>query len=96
MRLYRNGAMPKNAVCHACGERRQALLKPARLEGTIVLCGNCCLVLAKTRPTITTVAELRRRAARERRAGADRRSAPRGGRRHSDRLAATAFDPSID
>ena len=90
MRLYRRGELPARSICAACGERRQAVLTPTPLG---VLCGNCSL-LARARPAIRTVVELRRRAARERRAGTDRRLKARGGRRASDRLA--AFDPALD
>lgn len=91
MRLYRKGEVPPAAVCVACGERRQSVLTPTR-HG--VLCGNCSL-LAKARPAIRNLADLQRRAARERRAGSDRRALPRGGRRGEDRRVAS-FDPALD
>ena len=92
MRLYRKGELPARAVCMSCGERRQGVLTPTRLG---VLCGNCSL-LAKARPAIRTLADLQRRAARERRAGTDRRALPRAApsRRASDRR--IAFDPALD
>jgi len=91
MRLYRNGELPRAAVCIGCGERRQSVLSKASLG---VLCGNCSH-LAKTRPAVRNLADLRRRAARERRTGAaDRRALPRGGRRRADHFA--PFDPALD
>jgi hypothetical protein len=90
MRLYRHGELPAGAACVGCGERRRSVLVPARLG---VLCGNCS-VLARARPAIRNVGELKRRAARERRAGVERRALARGGRRRTDRLA--SFDPALD
>jgi hypothetical protein len=101
MRRYRNGEVPGGSVCAACGERRRASLTLVTLGGRIVLCGNCGLVLTRTRPRILSVVELRRCVARERRSGSDRRAAWRGGRRSADerstrRVVSAPFDPSVD
>ena len=62
MRLYRRGAPVRGDRCAACGERRLPTLDLAKLGGTpIVLCGNCCLVLARTRPRVASVEELKSR-----------------------------------
>jgi hypothetical protein len=103
MRLYRGGEISHGSACAACGERRRTLLKLVKLGDPepIPLCGNCVLVLSRTRPSIASVNELRRRAARERRGAAERRAVARGGRRRTDRLAPAApkrpvFDPGVD
>ena len=99
MRLYRNGEVPDGATCAACGERRKDLLTSVRVAEPVLLCGNCSLIFHRARPAPGSVDELRRRVARERRGGADRRDAFRGGRRAADRAAPTgapAFDPSVD
>jgi hypothetical protein len=100
MRRYRNGEVPSGAVCAACGERRRAALTLVTLGARIAVCGNCGLVLNRTRPRIRSLAELRDSVARERRAGADRRATWRGGRRRTDerstRPIPAAFDPGVD
>jgi hypothetical protein len=101
MRRYRNGEVPGGAVCAACGERRRAALTLVELGGRIPVCGNCGLVLTRTRPRILSISELRRCVARERRSGSDRRADWRGGRRRSDvrstsRVVPAAFDPGVD
>src|SRR5215470_14881473 len=98
MRLYRNGEVADGARCVACGERRKQVLAAARLDVTVVLCGNCSLVLNRTRPRIATVDELRRSVVRERRGQGDRREVWRGGRRSTDkpRSGSPAFDPAVD
>ena len=97
MRLYRNGEVPDGASCAACGERRRGLLTQVKLHEPAIVCGNCSLILSKTRPPIGTVTELRLRVVRERRSGDDRRSAWRGGRRGADRIVPRpAFDPTVD
>ena len=103
MRLYRNGEVPPGSSCGACGERRRAVLAQADVGqgGAVraVLCGNCALVLARTRPRLETVAELATRVARERRRGFAEAApgADTRGRRFADRLPAPPqLDPSID
>jgi hypothetical protein len=97
MRLYRNGEVPDGASCVACGERRRGLLTQVKLHEAAIVCGNCSLILSKTRPPIGTVAELRLRVVRERRSGDDRRSTWRGGRRGADRIVPRpSFDPTVD
>ena len=97
MRLYRNGEVPDSASCAACGERRRGLLTRIKLEEAAIVCGNCSLIVDKTRPAITTLAELRARVVRERRSGLDRRAVWRGGRRGADRPGPVpAFDPTVD
>jgi len=97
MRLYRNGEVPDGASCAACGERRRGLLTLVKLGEPAIVCGNCSLILSKTRPPIGSVAELRLRVARERRSGMDRRVVWRGGRRSADRVVrGAAFDPTVD
>jgi|SoiMethySBSTD1v2_1073268.scaffolds.fasta_scaffold339470_3 hypothetical protein len=93
MRLYRRGAPVRGDRCAACGERRLPALDLAKIEGApVVLCGNCCLVLARTRPRLTSVEELKLRLeprhAPERRASRLARPAP------MQRM--PAFDPSVD
>ncbi len=74
MRLYRSGEVPPSACCSVCGERRRAVLAMAELEErAVVLCGNCTLVLVRTRPRIMMLDELARRVERERRDSPDRR-----------------------
>ncbi|HKA88087.1 MAG TPA: hypothetical protein VKE22_10490 [Haliangiales bacterium] len=97
MRLYRNGEIADGASCAACGERRKDLLTSVRVQDTVILCGNCSLVLHRARPVPGTVDELRRRVARERRGGPERRTSFRGGRRAGDRAPAVpSFDPTVD
>jgi hypothetical protein len=68
MRLYRGGEVHTGAVCSGCTERRRELLCHELVGGKDeVVCGNCALLLRRTRPVITTVRELQRRASRERR-----------------------------
>jgi hypothetical protein len=64
MRLYRRGAPARGDRCAACGERRLPALDLARLGGaSVVLCGNCCLVLSRARPRLTSVEDLKSRLA---------------------------------
>src|SRR5688500_18040219 len=97
MRLYRNGEIPVGASCACCAERRRQFLVHAELAGgEICLCGNCSLVLARTRLRAESLDELKLRVARERRRAV---VAVGGGtaRRRADRIfAAPALDPSID
>jgi hypothetical protein len=112
MRLYRNGEPEPGAVCAVCGERRRQVLAMAEVgEVAAVLCGNCSLVLVRTRPRIETLIDLVKRVDRERRGVPDRRRlvAPvpeerrAAYRRVADRAAtpqppprADSFDPSVD
>lgn len=101
MRLYRNGEIADGARCAACGERRKDLLTSVRVQETVVLCGNCSLILHRARPAPGSVDELRRRVTRERRGGPERRARYRGGRRAGDRPgdgrpASPSFDPTVD
>lgn len=74
MRLYRNGTIPEGAACGACGERRRVVLVRVTIhEVESIACGNCALILERTRPRITSIQELVRLAARERRLVPDRR-----------------------
>ncbi len=95
MRLYRNGEIAAGETCVVCSERRRHFLVRADLEGRdLCLCGNCSLVLARTRPRAESLDELKLRVGRE------RRRAVAGGhdaRRIVDRVrVAAAYDPSID
>jgi hypothetical protein len=98
MRLYRSGEVTEGTACNGCGERRRELLCTEEMHGTqVVVCGNCALVLRRTRPRLGSVAELRTRMTRERRAG--RGPVVDDGKRASDRLPAPSrpgFDVSCD
>lgn len=107
MRLYRNGTIPEGAACGACGERRRVVLVRITLgEAETVACGNCALILERTRPRIGGLEELARLAARERRLVPDRRrtsgfAIPEDRRQTSRRLDERAadrleLDPTID
>lgn len=108
MRLYRNGTIPDGAACGACGERRRVVLVRVTIhEVESIACGNCALILERTRPRITSIQELVRLAARERRLLPDRRRGVpldvpgdrrMGSRREGDPTPAprTTLDPSID
>lgn len=94
MRHYRNPEVDGGATCAACGERRRPLLEVVRLaDQAVTLCGNCSLVLARTRPRIDTVETLRTRLSHG-------HLPERRGRRAARPLPVTprvpAFDPSID
>ncbi len=99
MRLYRSGEVPADAGCGGCDERRRELLCVEQVRGAeVVVCGNCALVLRRTRPRLASVADLRQRMTRERR-GASGPSATGASttRRTSDRVPRTpAFDVSCD
>ena len=89
MRVYRRGEPAAGARCAACGERRRPLLDLAKIGGVAeVLCGNCALVLSRSRPHIASVDELRRRLA------ADRVPERRAARMPRPRM--PSFDPSLD
>jgi predicted metal-binding protein len=69
MRLYRAGEVPVGGSCGGCDERRRELLCLEPVGGAdAVVCGNCALLLRRTRPRIANLDELRRRRTRERRA----------------------------
>jgi hypothetical protein len=97
MRLYRSGEVAAGAACGGCGERRKDLLCHEDMHGAeVVVCGNCALVLRRTRPRLGSVAELRTRMTRERRS-ARGASAAADGRRASDQAPARpGFDVSCD
>jgi hypothetical protein len=97
MRLYRGGEVPEGSSCGGCDERRRELLCLEVVRGAeVVVCGNCALVLRRTRPRLASVSELRGRMTRERRARAGHAS-PSPQRRASDRRAARpGFDVSCD
>ncbi len=62
MRQYRHGEPARGDRCAACGERRLPVLELVKLGGVeAVLCGNCAVVLARARPRIESIEELRRR-----------------------------------
>src|SRR5688572_27774186 len=96
MRLYRGGEVPPGASCAGCGEERRAVLVNAELGGAeVVICGNCQVVLARARPRLAAIEELRGKVTRDRRTGADLRRD--GGRRTLDHLPPPpVLDPSID
>lgn len=112
MRIYRRGEVGEGACCEVCSERRRAVLAMTELDDrAVVLCGNCTLVLVRTRPRIDTVSELARRVSRERRIIPDRRRIYASTdvdrrvayRRSVERRPAAspaplkpAFDPSVD
>src|SRR5881628_2293316 len=74
MRLYRGGEIAEGAACASCGEQRRAVLLHVEIgDREAVVCGNCQVVLARTRPRIATVEDLRTRITRDRRVGAFRR-----------------------
>jgi hypothetical protein len=90
MRQYRHGAPEPGDRCAACGERRRLSLDLTPLG---VLCGNCSLVVARTRPRIGSVDELRARLGRKHgpeRRGRLARPLPPPPQRPP------TFDPSID
>ena len=94
MRLYRRGAPEPGDRCAACGERRLRVLELVKLgEGQAVLCGNCALVLERTRPRAASAGELAARVTGhhvpERRGG--RRPAP-----VAFAVRVPLFDPSTD
>jgi len=94
MRLYRAGEVPAGSACGGCDERRRELLTFEAVRGTqVIVCGNCSLVLRRTRPRLASVAELRGRMTRERR---QRRGSTSATRRASDRRPASVFDVSCD
>jgi hypothetical protein len=103
MRLYRGGEVPEGSACGGCDERRRELLCLEPVAGAdAAVCGNCALLLRRTRPRLASLAELRRRQTRERRAaragspGSPGSPAPTK-RRASDRtLPRPAFDVSCD
>jgi hypothetical protein len=103
MRLYRSGEVPAGSSCAGCDERRRDLLCFEAVRGAqVVVCGNCALVLRRTRPRLGSVAELRGRLTRERRrrGGAGAAASARS-RRASDRRAerqgsSSGFDVSCD
>ena len=74
MRVYRGGEIPVGACCQICGERRRLVLAHASLEdGRVVLCGNCSLVLERTRPRPMRLDDLEAKLKRERRLVGERR-----------------------
>jgi hypothetical protein len=90
MRQYRRGAPEPGDRCAACGERRLRVLEPARLgEASIVLCGNCALVLERTRPRVGTIPELAARVI-------GHRVPERRGRPAPTTVHVPSFDPSVD
>ncbi len=95
MRLYRGGEVVPGAQCVGCDERRREILCHEELGGNaMVVCGNCALVLRRTRPVMASVGELRRKMTRERRA---RSLALELGRRAADRTRQRpSFDVSVD
>jgi hypothetical protein len=102
MRLYRGGEVTAGAKCSGCDERRRELLCHETVGGVeTVVCGNCALVLRRTRPVLATVSELRRKMTRERRARELALPATTG-RRAADRTIPAAmrprpsFDVSVD
>ena len=99
MRLYRSGEVPAGSSCGGCDERRRELLCLEAVYGAeVVVCGNCALVLRRTRPRLASVDELRRRLRRERRGRAGAGAAPVR-RRVADRRPApkaSTFDVSCD
>ena len=100
MRLYRGGGeVPVGSACGGCDERRRELLCFEAVAGAdVVVCGNCALLLRRTRPRLATVADLRRRQTRERRgARASGGVEAETQRRSSDQTPArAAFDVSCD
>jgi len=97
MRLYRGGEVPAGSSCGGCDERRRELLCFEPVAGAeTVVCGNCALLLRRTRPRLTSVAELRRRQTRERRARRGAGPAPVQRRASDRRTRASAFDVSCD
>jgi hypothetical protein len=100
MRLYRGGEVAAGSACSGCDERRRELLCFEAVAGAdVIVCGNCALLLRRTRPRLGSVAELRRRQTRERR-GAVAEASTTSRRRSSDRAAPAAaraaFDVSCD
>ncbi|MSP17794.1 MAG: hypothetical protein EXR73_14510 [Myxococcales bacterium] len=95
MRLYRGGEIPAGACCGGCGEPRRVVLVFADVgEGEVVLCGNCQVVLARTRPRAASLVILQQRIVRDRRAGMLRRA---DGKRTGDYIPAPQLlDVSID
>ncbi len=62
MRQYRRREPLPGDRCAGCGERRLPVLEVVKLGGSEpVLCGNCALVLDRSRPRIASLDELRRR-----------------------------------
>jgi hypothetical protein len=98
MRLYRGGEVPEGSACGGCDERRRELLCLEPVAGAdAVVCGNCALLLRRTRPRLASLADLRRRQTRERRGARAGSGAPATRRRASDRPPARpAFDVSCD
>ena len=103
MRLYRGGEVPAGSACSGCDERRRELLCFEAVAGAdVIVCGNCALLLRRTRPRLGSVAELRRRQTRERRGAAEVAGAASATRRRaSDHAtpavaARAAFDVSCD
>jgi hypothetical protein len=96
MRLYRGGEIAAGAVCAGCDEPRRAVLVHAELgDVETVVCGNCSVIIARTRPKLASVADLRARVTRDRRSAPFRRRDD--GRRIADRLPEPPhLDPSID
>ena len=67
MRQYRNDEVPDGDRCAGCGEAEFDFLARSRLGNEpTTLCGNCLLVVRRTRPLIQGVDTLRTRLPRPR------------------------------
>lgn len=74
LRNWRGTALPDDAACLLCQERRRIVLRWTRVGGErVVTCQNCGFVADKARPKPRTLEELRLVLARERRLGRERR-----------------------
>ena len=68
LRAWRGTELPAVAKCVSCDEQRRVVLRWTQLgDERVVTCQNCGFLADKTRPRVTSRAELMRRMERERR-----------------------------